>query len=249
MCRAPSANLIGLRAKRQRKNYVLLSMMSTQRRFSDDEVSRILEQATTTEAAIASGGDGQGLTLVELQDVARQVGISPDRIAAAARDVTTPELAPTSRTFMGAPMSVARTVYTDRPLGDDEWLRLVAALRETFDTRGRVSAVGSLRSWTNGNLQVHEEPSADGYRIRMRTRKGDAMSLALVGTIFAILGGLMLIKVIPHPYALGYAVSSLFIGGGVGVVGYTRLALGRWARERAAQMEALAARIPLLFAR
>ncbi|MES2177039.1 MAG: hypothetical protein V4550_04165 [Gemmatimonadota bacterium] len=219
--------------------------MSDEHRFSDDEVARILERAAARETDIASRAAGTGLTLAELQAVAVQVGIAPERIAVAAREVVAPNLTAKSSTFMGAPTSVARTVYTERRMSDDEWLQLVVLLRETFDAPGNVSAVGPLRSWTNGNLQIHEEPWADGFRIRMSTRNDLGVASAL-GVIFATLGSVMLLKVIPKANPAGIAIAGLFIAGGIGQIISIRLSIGRWGRTRAAQMEALAAQITRL---
>ena len=59
--------------------------MAPERRYSEDEVSRILDDATEVQATgtpSASGTDG--MTLTELQDIGREVGIPEDVIAQAA---------------------------------------------------------------------------------------------------------------------------------------------------------------------
>jgi hypothetical protein len=80
-----------------------------------------------------------------------------------------------ARTFLGLPVGVERTVNLDRRLTDEEWERRVVELREVFQAGGTLSAQGSLRQWTNGNLHVVLEPTAEGSRLRRarpRARRG-----------------------------------------------------------------------------
>ena len=96
-----------------------------------------------------------------------------------------------STTILGLPISVERTVELNRWLSDAEWERLVVQLREVFSAKGRMSASGSFRQWTNGNLQALLEPSTNGHRLRLRTLKGSArgsigVGLALIGTSLVV---------------------------------------------------------------
>ena len=60
--------------------------MSNERRFGDDEVREIFDRASRSGAVRLGGGsiDEHGLTLPELQDVGKEVGLDPERIAEAA---------------------------------------------------------------------------------------------------------------------------------------------------------------------
>ena len=139
----------------------------TQRRYNDEEVAAIFERAAEASPP-GAGAASQGLTLAELQEIGRDVGIPDEAITMAAQTVGNAG-PPASRTFLGFPLSAAHTVNLDRRLSDDEWERLVVDLRETFDARGRVTSHGTLRQWTNGNLQALLEPTATGHRLRLRT--------------------------------------------------------------------------------
>src|SRR5215213_4945176 len=121
-----------------------------------------------------------GMTLAQLQEIGREVGIPPEQLAQAAKAI---ELGgrSTSRRFLGLPIGVGLTVDLNRRLADEEWDRFVVDLRETFDARGTQSREGSFRQWTNGNLQALLEPTATGQRIRLRTVKGDARAMMVGG--------------------------------------------------------------------
>src|SRR5262245_31608043 len=126
----------------------------SERRYSDVEVAAIFEHATRAPASDAHQlTAAAGMTLEQLQEIGREVGIEPSVIAQAARTVGSSVAMP-SRTLLGMPFTVGRTVQLDRKISDDEWDRLVVDLRETFEARGVVRREGSLKQWTNGNLQV-----------------------------------------------------------------------------------------------
>lgn len=226
--------------------------MSVPRRYDEAEFAEILRRAVE-----ASGeGEGhasptaarEGLTLPEIQEVGGEVGIAPARIEAAARSLDRPPASPAGR-FLGAPRSVSRTVPLDRAPDDDEWMRIVAMLRETFGARGEVESLGPIRTWYNGNLQVHIEPADIGQRLRMTTYKGNVDGVMTIAAVFLgmalLLGATIFLKRGLDP---GLLMPLMFGLAGTGLLGGTRLMLPRWAEERTAQMEGLAERIPRLLA-
>jgi hypothetical protein len=147
---------------------------------------------------------------------------------------------------MGITIGVGRTIELDRRMSEEEWERVVVLLRETFDARGNVRSHGSLREWTNGNLQALLEPTASGHRLRLRTTHGTArammlMGVALMGTSLAIAAATGL--------TVGFGVTGLaenagaigLIGAGSFIAGFFRR-IG-WARTRAEQMDAIAGKL------
>lgn len=222
----------------------------TQRRYDEAEVAAIFQRAAEAPPPSVNAGaaaSAHGLTLAELQQIGREVGIPADAIALAARTVD-PVAPATSRSFLGLPIGVAHTVQLGRRLSDEEWERLVVDLRETFDARGRVTSQGSLHQWTNGNLQALLEPTATGHRIRFRTSKSDAVGMLVAGLGMMGFSLASLIAALSKG-ALGDAgmVSSVgFLGlAGVVVFAMTAVRLPRWARTRRRQMEEVAARAAL----
>lgn len=215
-----------------------------ERRFSEDEVAEIFRRAAEAQHAGAPAlPSGEGMTLVQLQEIGREVGIPGELVAKAARGLARTG-APAGRRFLGLPIAVGRTVVLDRRLTDDEWDRLVVELRETFHARGKVRQDGSLRQWTNGNLQALLEPTPEGDRLRLRTMNGNARGLMFSG--LAVLGiALGPAVVAAIELGLGQAASQLlpFALVGVTLFGVGALRLPRWARTRETQMEGIAARL------
>jgi len=226
----------------------------TERRFNEAEVAAIFRQASeaqnqTSEAQLPSG---EGLTVTELQAIGREVGISSDQISQAAQLIERGGNA-TSRQFLGFPIGVGQTVDLGRKLSDEEWERLVVDLRETFHARGTLRKDGSLRQWTNGNLQALVEPTETGDRVRLRTTKGDARGMMVFGLgMFGVsTAGILAVTtqaLSSSPLAVTVAGGNLFYMGllgamGIGMFGFGALRLPAWARERRRQMSEIAGRL------
>ena len=216
----------------------------TDRRYDDEEVAAIFraaaEGAPTPER---QPPHDDGLSLADLRLIARDVGLSETAVerAAASLDV---RVARSDRSLLGLPIGVSRSVDLDRRLTDEEWERLVVRFREVFRARGRMRAEGSLRQWTNGNLQVLLEPTATGQRVRFATTNGMARRSISFGAVFLCIAAATGIGAVGAG-GVAHAASSLILfgGAGLGMIVNGAVRLPRWARVRRQQMEELAAEI------
>jgi hypothetical protein len=222
--------------------------VTKERRYGDDEVSEIFALATSEgDASLPTVHDSAGLTLEELQEVGREVGLAPDRVADAVATIAARSEIIPRRNALGTPVSVGRVVPLPRAPTDREWEIMVAELRETFRAKGRVSSDGELREWTNGRLHAYVEPTAIGYRLRLGTRKSGAEMLTAIGTIVAVLGVLLLVTNGLDEATFGAFRATLIpalmavLGGGTATRNV--MSLRRWADERDAQMEHIAGRV------
>jgi len=216
----------------------------SERRYSEGEVAEIFQRASEAQnAAVMGTGRSDGMTLRELQEIGREVGIAPDLIARAARALGT-RTPDAERRLLGIPFGVGHTVDLERPLTDEEWHRVVVDLRETFDARGRLSDDGAFKQWTNGNLEVLLEPTGDGQRLRMRTRKGNAIASFVSG---GVLLGVAAFSFVDMTVAgeLAQRLPGLLtlLGVGGGLVGFNAIRLPTWARLRRAQMHEIGERV------
>jgi hypothetical protein len=213
------------------------------RRYNDKEIAAIFRAATDGPAdPQPEVPHDEGLTLADLQAIGREVGIAPDAIVRAAQGLDVRRGA--ARTFLGLPLGVARTVNLNRRLTDAEWERLVVQLREVFEARGSTRSEGSLRQWTNGNLQVLLEPTETGHRLRFRTLHGGAR--ASIGVGFVALGAAAAVAIATGVSgAMGDSLTGiLFLAAmGAGMIANGALRLPGWARLRGRQMDALAAQM------
>lgn len=219
-----------------------LATVTTERRYSDEEVAAIFERAAEAQlTGPRPASAGTGMTLAELQDIGRDVGLPAEALAEAARSL---DLAgrPASRSFLGFPIGVSHVVDLGRPLATGEWERLVVDLRDTFDARGVVREDGAFRQWTNGNLQALVEPTGSGHRVRLRTFKGNARAYMTTG--IALLAGAAVTWIAG---ALGGAADvrtvQLLAVIGTSLFGVGALMVPAWARTRRRQMAEIAERL------
>jgi hypothetical protein len=217
----------------------------TERRYNETEVAEIFAQAAEAQVpAQRQLPRSEGMTLAQLQEIGREVGIPVEQLAQAAKALELKGRA-TSRSFFGLPIGVGVIVELGRKLTDEEWERIVVDLRETFDARGKQSREGSFRQWTNGNLQALLEPSGTGQRLRLRTVKGDARGLIVGGLSMlgfaTVAGSTALVRGGVDDRGLIMALVTLATMG-VGMLGGGAFRLPGWAKLRRRQMEEVAAR-------
>lgn len=221
--------------------------MTTERKYSEDEVGEIFALATSADGAtVPVLSEQEGLTLGELQDVGREVGLTPERVAAAVAALNARTEKLPRRMWLGTPESVGRVVELPRAATDHEWQVLVAELRDTFKAKGQVATHGDLREWTNGNLHAFLEPTETGYRLRLGTHKDAAKALSAIGAVGFTMGLLLLVTSGLDEATFRGILSTLipavmaFVGGGV--VAGNSLRLRQWADKREQQMEYIAGR-------
>lgn len=218
----------------------------TDRRYDDDEVAAIFQKAAENpQERSLQASHSDGMTLAELQEIGREAGIAPEAVARAAQSLAI--RAPSdARTFLGMPMEIGRTIELGRKLTDDEWEHLVGELRVVFKARGKVSSGGSLRQWTNGNLQALLEPTPTGQRLRLSTVKGDVRGWTMLGGMSLALSGFTAIAAGAAGH-LGASMSGVVLLAlmGAGAIANGALRLPSWARTRGRQMDAIAERLAL----
>jgi hypothetical protein len=212
--------------------------MSDERRYSDEEVREILTRATDvsdpTSSRVSGPHESTGLTLTELKDVGREVGIEPTDIERAAASLERAGQRLPRKHLLGMSVGVGRVVELPRGLTDREWEMLVSELRATFEAKGKVESHGDLRSWTNSRLHAHVEPTPEGYRLRLGTVKGNAYVYEALGVGGVLIG---LISLLSSGAAGGLGEPIMLAGMGMAALIANRIRLPIWAGRREEQME------------
>jgi hypothetical protein len=224
--------------------------MSNQRRYQDHEIREILDLAIGQDDAPArSLRTVDGLTLPELQDVGREVGLAPDRITQAVAAFEGRGEPVPRGTRLGLPMSVGRVVPLARDPSEREWELLVAELRSTFGGKGELTSHGGLREWTSGTLHAFVEPTETGHRLRLTDSREMALGGIAVGGSFlalALLIFVVLLGKVDPGFKFAVPVFFSLIGGGL-IAGST-MTLPGWAREQERRMEHIGRRAAALLA-
>jgi hypothetical protein len=220
--------------------------MTNDRRYGEHEIRKIFQRAGTA-ARPQHLSSAEGLTLVELQSIGSEVGLSPQQIADA---VSALALSPPQerRTFFGMTVGLSRTASLSRLPDDREWELLVVELRSAFHVQGKDASRGNLREWTHGQLGAYIEPSAKGCNIRLENAKWEAGLVNGVGLAGIAAGLITLITLAGTGDLVGANALLPVIPSGVGValLSYNKARLARWARTCAAQMQRIVDRAQTL---
>jgi len=217
------------------------------RTYDDDEVREIFSLAAETQDTMPARTEARsGLTLRELQEVGREAGLEPERVAMAAAMFDARSEPRPRETVLGVPMSVGRTAELRRPLTDREWEIVAGELRNAFGSAGRVVSRGSSHEWTDGEVHAWLEPTGIGHRLRLAARRQPVTALTVAG-LFGMFAGLLLLLTSGLDVAtFGSMWETLLpallalVGGGA--AGMNVLRLRRWADDRERRMEHVAER-------
>lgn len=207
--------------------------MDSERRLNEHEVSAVLRRAAEESAQ-------PGLTVAQVQEIAKDVGLSPEAVQRALTESASGALRPATRgQRFGLPVSVAKDVSLPGPLSDDAWEVLVSSLQATFGARGKVSRSGAVREWRNGKLRIAIESAAGEHRLRMSTQKDGALQGPLLGSTTSLLMASFFAAgaTVKPGFALLAAVPTAFA---IGMVAWPFFNLPKWARTRAAQFDDVA---------
>lgn len=223
----------------------------TQRRYSEDEVAAIFRTATETPEALRSPATSGGLTLPQLQEIGREVGLSEEAVARAAARldqspiVGRPQPAGITGRYFGMPIRVGTTVELKRRLSDVGWEQLVNDMRTTFDAHGRMEMEGSRRVWSGAGVSAELEPTDTGERFTIHMSKRSAP--AWMWSAIVALNGAAVTFFFP---LAGLSDDVNFLRGSVGLLAaglamfaYSARKLPGWARLHKQQVDGVITRL------
>lgn len=163
--------------------------------YSDREVALVLKRASELEEQRSSEGAGAGLTLAQLEEIAREAGLDPDLVAEAALELDSrrPER---TRSLLGPP-PVHRAVETVSGHPTEDKLReLIEVVDRQVPEDGIVTeALGTVRWTGRGKLlstQVSVGPTGDRTRIQVtrRFREQIRPMLHAIPGVWGLVGGM-----------------------------------------------------------
>jgi hypothetical protein len=221
-----------------------------ERRYQDHEVRQILDLAIGEGDAPAQSLPAiDGLTLRELQEVGREVGLAEDRITQAVAAFNAHAASVPRGTTLGLPTAVGSIVTLPRSPSDREWELLIAELRTTFGGTGVVTSYGGLREWSHGTVHAFVEPTETGHRLRLADSNVTTVGgIALGGILLAFAVLIFVILLGKDDPGMKFAVPVFFSLIGGSLVAGTVVALPRWAREQEKRMEHISTRAISLLA-
>lgn len=200
------------------------------RLYNEKDVSRILKRATELHAASGTN-EVHGLSLPELQQIAREAGIDPDAVAAAAAEL---DLGPTGRFHpLGGPLSIRLERTIEGHITEASWDAMLDEIRQTFAPVGVSSRAGPSLEWTyNGRReQAQVVVTERNGKVRMLVAQHyPRLAVLMVLPPLSLTAGLL--PLILEAYAFSTAGWAAAIGLLGSILLVARFAFGSIARRR-----------------
>lgn len=190
------------------------------RRYNEKEVADIIKRASEMQQVESTAESTTGMSLSELEQVAREAGLDPSLVRRAASDLDTRVSDRKPSAFIGAPTNLVLERTIDGEVPVDEYETIVLEIQRELGGVGQVSTLGRSLVWTmqgvdrrrvsTRTVQVTVTPRNGRTTIRMEEPLGQ-----LAGGLF---GGLM--------GGLGGGTSGIAMGIGMGVFHSAPIAVG-----------------------
>jgi serine/threonine protein kinase len=167
------------------------------RRYSDREVEEIVRQAADDQAAHPTE---ERMSLQTVQQIADEVGISPERVERAARKlevrapVGPPAESGAAAVWLGSPTVIASERLVDGEVSESAYDDIIAEVQATLSTKGQTEILGRSLTWRTADpvlgkrraVQVRVTSRGGQTRISVQERLGD-MAVTLYSSI--LVGG------------------------------------------------------------
>jgi hypothetical protein len=199
------------------------------RRYTEQEVRLIIKSAAELQQRQAdrSGELSGGMSLVELEQVAGEVGIDPSLVRRAAARIDATRTGSDANVFLGSPTHILLERVVDVTIDPGQFDQLLDIVRAVSHEVGEVSTVGRQFGW-KGRLdgaKADVNVSVGDVRTTLRVRVAmDEVALGhfmVKGVLFGFGGGL-----------IGSAVAVTLLGPAAFALGAGTLATGYvWARR------------------
>lgn len=224
------------------------------RRFSEQEVALIIKRASELQEDDVPSESATGMSLIELEQIAREAGLDPALVRRAATDLDTRATDQPTSPLIGSPTSVRVERTVDGELSADEFEAIVLAIQSELGEVGTPATLGRTLQWTSSQMgrphssrsvQVSVTPRNGRTTIRIEEKLG-ALAGGLFGGLVGGLGGGM--SGAAMGIGLGVFQSGLVTAGIMtGLLGgsyvLARAVFSRMSRSRGAQLQTLMSRL------
>lgn len=143
--------------------------MTINKRYNRDEIGRILKRAAELDHENNSSEEHLGLTLQELQEVSKEVGINPKYVEQALEEFKSSKTSLLTR-IIGGPFSYNKSEIAEYLVDEEKWEDIVADIRKIHGGIGKTSKLGSTFEWEQrkqevGYIQISCSPKIDHTKI------------------------------------------------------------------------------------
>jgi hypothetical protein len=209
-----------------------MSSVDSARRYTDQEVALVLKRAAELEERRTLSG-AKGLTLEELREIAREVGLSPETIDEAVTSIAGSRRR-RSGGWLGGALSAKVVRGVPGRLNEADLRQLVRLVEERLDATGTVTeALGTVR-WTGAPQGDRFDPttqvsfSAGGTETQVQVVQRYPARLRIILHVLPMLWGTMIggaiaastVPALATSLTIGLGSAALGLGVGRGIWGW-----------------------------
>src|SRR4051794_38915354 len=121
---------------------------TSNRRYNEKEVALIIKRASELQQSDTTAESGTGMSLAELEQVAREAGLDPALVRRAATDLDTRVTDQTPNGFLGAPTALRLERTIDGEVTSEEFEPLVLEMQRELGQVGSATSLGRSLQWT-----------------------------------------------------------------------------------------------------
>jgi hypothetical protein len=168
------------------------------RRYNEKEVADIIRRASELQQLETTSESSTGLSLAELEQVAREAGLDPALVRRAATDLDTRVSDEQPSAFLGAPTALHLERTIDGEIPAEEYEPMVIEMQSRLGMVGSATTLGRSLQWTvqsadrhraaTRTVQITVTPRNGRTTIRIEERLG-GLAGALFGGLMGGLGG------------------------------------------------------------
>ncbi|UCD23126.1 MAG: serine/threonine protein kinase [Gemmatimonadota bacterium] len=233
----------------------LRAVSQSSEKLSEAEMQRIMSRAAELDAEHPT--EEPQLSIGALEQVAAEVGIPPERVREAARELERPsdwsaEMSPKISNFFGVPTGLAMEHVIEGEVSEADYPLLVKEIHAGLGIVGHTSTLGRSLTWSpaesggmSRRIQISVSSEAGRTWIRIRERLDLAGDNRILPYLMAIGGGIVA-ALLGASFGLGDSALIVVPSGLGGVLGYNitaRTLYSRAYKRRKPQLEALSNRL------
>jgi hypothetical protein len=168
---------------------------SRDRKFSEEEVALIIKRAAELQQTQQVESEpSSALTLLEVEQIAREAGIDPKLIRQAAHGLDRPSETSRPSPWLGAPTHLVFERVIDGEIPTDDFEPLINEIRRTMSDNGVPSVLGRTLAWTSSYAGGRRRNNGRMVNVNVVSRSGVTtvrVEEEMRNTAGALFGGLV----------------------------------------------------------
>ena len=143
------------------------------RLYSEQEMGALIQRATELQQG-SSDAFEHGLSILEIERIAAELGITPEHLRNAALELENQSHTHDSKGFWGTPFQIDLNRVVEGALTDEQWEEIVLMLRTYTGRAGRTNDIGKTKEWSHfldeglGHTRVSISPREEQSTVKIQ---------------------------------------------------------------------------------